>query len=182
MSGEAVSETGKSALMSHDASSGRADAVPETTAATKDHFIVVDGERCAGKHLIVDLWGALHLDEVERMEAAMRTCVTVCGATLLHLHVHHFMPSGGVSGVAILAESHISVHTWPEFSYAAFDIFMCGDAKPELAVEVLQNAFSAASVEVKCLLRGQKGAALPTSLRVGGDQRTVQAQAIRASS
>ena len=63
-----------------------------------------------------------------------------CGATLLHIHTHKFSPQG-VSGVAILAESHISVHTWPEIGYGAFDVFMCGDAEQMNAVGVLSRAF-----------------------------------------
>jgi len=62
------------------------------------------------------------------MEATLREAVLQAGATLLHIHLHHFTPNGGISGVAVLAESHISVHTWPERNFAAFDVFMCGDA------------------------------------------------------
>ena len=54
-----------------------------------------------------------------------RECIRAAGATLLHIHLHHFTPNNGVSGVAVLAESHISVHTWPESGFAAFDVFMC---------------------------------------------------------
>ena len=89
------------------------------------------------------------------MEKAFIDCVKECGATLLHIHMHHFTPNGGISGVAVLAESHISVHTWPERDYAAFDVFMCGDAKPELAVEILQKAFSPSRIEVGENLRGR---------------------------
>ena len=109
----------------------------------------------AGTHLLVDLWDAKHLDDIERIENAMRECVEVCGATLLHIHLHHFSPSGGVSGVAVLAESHISVHTWPERDYAAFDVFMCGDAQPENAVAVLKRAFTPRRIEVTEELRGR---------------------------
>jgi S-adenosylmethionine decarboxylase len=73
---------------------------------------------------------------------------------LLHIHTHKFSPQG-VSGVAVLAESHISVHTWPEIGYAAFDVFMCGDAQPWKAVDVLANAFDTKDVRVKELLRGE---------------------------
>ncbi len=120
-----------------------------------DHFIVRDGVAYAGTHLIIDLWGASHLDDIPRMEQAFLDCVRECGATLLHIHMHHFTPNGGVSGVAVLAESHISVHTWPERDYAAFDVFMCGDAKPELAVAILQKAFNPSRVEVGENLRGR---------------------------
>ena len=113
-----------------------------------DHFIVRDGMAYAGTHLIIDLWGASHLDDIPRMEQAFLDCVRECGATLLHIHMHHFTPNGGVSGVAVLAESHISVHTWPERDYAAFDVFMCGDAKPELAVGILQKAFNLSLIHI----------------------------------
>ncbi|MDH5712132.1 MAG: adenosylmethionine decarboxylase [Gammaproteobacteria bacterium] len=121
----------------------------------KDHFIQRDGVEFAGTHLLLDLWGASHLDELDRMEQAMRDIVKECGATLLHIHLHHFTPSGGISGVAVLAESHISVHTWPERDYAAFDVFMCGDAKPENAVPILKRAFFPHRLEVTEELRGR---------------------------
>ena len=127
----------------------------EELAAQKDHFITRDGTQFAGTHLLLDLWGAKHLDQLDRMEKAMRDCVEVCGATLLHIHLHHFTPSGGISGVAVLAESHISVHTWPERDYAAFDVFMCGDAQPENAVAVLKRAFFPQRIEVTEELRGK---------------------------
>ena len=124
-------------------------------AAPKDHFITRDDTQFAGTHLLLDLWGAKHLDSIERIEQAMRECVEACGATLLHIHLHHFSPSGGVSGVAVLAESHISVHTWPERDYAAFDVFMCGDAQPENSIAVLKRAFFPRRIEVNEELRGR---------------------------
>ncbi|MDH5396251.1 MAG: adenosylmethionine decarboxylase [Gammaproteobacteria bacterium] len=129
--------------------------VVDETAAQKDHFITRDGVQFAGTHLLLDLWGAKHLDQLDRMEQAMRDCVEVSGATLLHIHLHHFTPSGGISGVAVLAESHISVHTWPERDYAAFDVFMCGDAQPENSIAVLKRAFFPERIEVREELRGK---------------------------
>ena len=105
----------------------------------KDFFCERDGVRYAGTHLIIDLVRAERLDDLEHIEATLRRCVEVAGATLLHIHLHHFTPNGGVSGVAVLAESHISVHTWPESGFAAFDVFMCGDADPHKAVDVLKR-------------------------------------------
>ena len=121
-----------------------------------DHFVEQDGKKYAGHHLIIDLYGARGLDDKIRMERAFLDCVEACGATLLHLHVHTFLPSGGLSGVAVLAESHISVHTWPEANYAAFDVFMCGEAAPEKAVPILEEAFAAKSVAVRTLARGEE--------------------------
>jgi S-adenosylmethionine decarboxylase len=93
------------------------------------------------------------LDDEGRIAQAFRDCVAACGATLLHIHTHKFSPQG-VSGVAVLAESHISVHTWPEIGYGAFDVFMCGEADPWAAVGVLKRAFATEDVRVTELLRG----------------------------
>jgi len=121
----------------------------------KDHFVVRNGVRCAGVHLIVDLYDARHLDNIDRIDEALRRAVAAAGATLLHIHLHHFEPNGGVSGVAVLAESHISIHTWPEANYAALDVFMCGDAKPEACIPVLREAFKPNRIVVGEHLRGQ---------------------------
>ena len=119
-----------------------------------DHFALRHGVRCAGVHLIIDLHGAKGLDDIDLVEATLRRCVDAAQATLLHIHVHHFQPNG-ISGVAVLAESHISIHTWPEVGYAAMDVFMCGNANPDACVPVLEEAFQAGRVEVNELLRGQ---------------------------
>jgi S-adenosylmethionine decarboxylase len=121
----------------------------------KDHFAVRNGVRCAGVHLIIDLHGAKRLNDIEHIETTLRRCVEAANATLLHIHLHHFQPTG-VSGVAVLAESHISIHTWPEAGYAALDVFMCGSADPDKCIPVLREAFSAKRVGVNELLRGQK--------------------------
>jgi len=127
----------------------------ETLADTdrEDHFIRRDGRVFAGTHLILEVVGGHGLDDEARIAQAFRDCVEECGATLLHIHTHKFSPQG-VSGVAVLAESHISVHTWPEIGYGAFDVFMCGDAAPWRSVEVLKRAFATEDVRVTELLRG----------------------------
>ena len=118
------------------------------------HFAVRNGVRCAGVHLIIDLHGAEGLDDIDLIEATLRRCVDAAQATLLHIHLHHFQPNG-VSGVAVLAESHISIHTWPDAGYAALDVFMCGKASPDACIPVLREAFKAKQVEVSEVLRGQ---------------------------
>jgi S-adenosylmethionine decarboxylase len=123
-----------------------------------DHFIVRNGVRCAGAHLIVDLYQASRLDDLDHIESTLRRCVDAAGATLLHIHLHHFEPNGDVSGVAVLAESHISIHSWPERQYAALDIFMCGNANPDACVPVLRQAFSPKRIAVSELMRGQGAA------------------------
>lgn len=108
----------------------------------KDHFITRNGLTYAGSHLIIDLWEAEGLDDRDRIETALIDAVKAAGATLLHIHLHTFTDGGGISGVAVLAESHISVHTWPEKGYAAFDVFMCGEAEPRKALSVFKEAFN----------------------------------------
>ena len=123
--------------------------------ARDDHFVVRNGVRCAGAHLIIDVYQASRLDDLDHIESTLRACVDAAGATLLHIHLHHFEPNGGVSGVAVLAESHISIHSWPEHGYAALDIFMCGNANPDACVPVLREAFSPKRIAVSEHLRGQ---------------------------
>jgi len=120
----------------------------------RDFFIERDGLRFAGVHLIIDLHEAERLDDLAHVERALRDCIAASGASLLHIHLHHFTPNGGVSGVAVLAESHISVHTWPECGFAAFDVFMCGNTRPHRTVEVLKRAFRPGRISVCEHLRG----------------------------
>jgi S-adenosylmethionine decarboxylase len=122
----------------------------------KDFFVERDGIRFAGTHLVIDLFGAKRLDDLKHIEKTLKRCVEVAGATLRHIHLHHITPNGGVSGVAVMSESHVSVHSWPEASYAAFDVFMCGDTKPLLLVPVLKEAFQAREVVIKQHLRGEE--------------------------
>ena len=124
------------------------------TEETKDYFVERNGLRFAGTHLLLDLWNAPDLDNIELIDAALREAVTACGATLLHLHLHHFSPNGGVSGVAVLAESHISIHTWPEREYAAIDLFMCGSCDPYKAVPVLRRMLKTDSIQLSEQRRG----------------------------
>jgi S-adenosylmethionine decarboxylase len=121
----------------------------------EDHFAVRNGVPCAGIHLIVDLHDAEGLDDIDLIDATLRRCVAASRATLLHLHLHHFHPNG-VSGVAVLAESHISIHTWPDLGYAALDVFMCGKAEPDACIPILREAFKARRVAVNELLRGRE--------------------------
>ena len=130
-------------------------AVSDGADQPKDHFKEVDGVRFAGIHLIVDMWEASYLDDEPRLRQAMLEAVEAAEASLLHLHLHRFTPYGGISGVAVLAESHISVHTWPERSYAAFDIFMCGVAEPHRAADTLVAALRPGRSDIRELRRGE---------------------------
>lgn len=109
-----------------------------------------------GTHLIIDMWGAHKLRDSKYIEQTMKNCVNAAGATLLHYHTHKFNLNGGISGLAILAESHISIHTWPEMNYAAFDIFTCGSAKPSNVIAVLEEAFKPDKINFITHLRGSR--------------------------
>ncbi|HYZ64080.1 MAG TPA: adenosylmethionine decarboxylase [Acetobacteraceae bacterium] len=121
----------------------------------KDYFVEKDGERFAGTHLLVDLWGARNLSDPELIDSALCAAARRAGATILHSHFHHFTPNGGVSGVVVLAESHISIHTWPERGFAAIDIFMCGACDPHDAVPVLRETFQPFRVDLNEERRGR---------------------------
>ncbi len=98
-----------------------------------------------GRHCILELYQCDHAKLND--EAFIRTTITssakIAGATLINLVTHSFNPQG-VTGLALLAESHISIHTWPEIGYAAIDVFTCGDhTMPEKACKLLSKEFLA---------------------------------------
>lgn len=113
--------------------------------------------RPAGIHLLADLAGvnAALLVDPDAIDALLRTAAVAAGARILHSHFHTFGRGMGVTGVLLLAESHISIHTWPEHGFAAADIFMCGDAQPQLALDVIDAALRPATRSVQTIARGQ---------------------------
>lgn len=108
-----------------------------------------------GLHLLIDLWECSHLQDIRLIENAMRQAATVCGATVLEVKLHSFGENAGITGVAILAESHISIHTWPETGYVAIDVFMCGRCNPKLAVPVFEDAFKSRRSKITACHRGE---------------------------
>jgi S-adenosylmethionine decarboxylase len=106
-----------------------------------------------GKHIILELMDAKDLNDESLMEMALSEAAKAAGATLLHIHTHRFAPQG-VSGIAVLAESHISAHTWPEIGYGAFDIYTCGDCDPEAGARSLAQSFSAGRTNLRRIKRG----------------------------
>lgn len=119
-----------------------------------EHFVEKDGVRFAGTHLIIDLWQAQRLDDIAFIEGTLIAAVQASGATLLHIDLHHFTDNNGVSGVATLAESHMSIHTWPECEYAALDIFMCGTVDPYKALKIIKEAFGPRETQIQEIRRG----------------------------
>lgn len=116
-----------------------------------------------GWHLLLDMYGARHLQDAAALERALRAAAEAAGARVLSAHLHSF-DQGGVTGVLILAESHISVHTWPELGFAALDIFMCGSADIDAAARVLTSALRPASCHITRCARGQRNQASQPAL------------------
>ena len=120
----------------------------------KDYFVEKDGLKFAGTHLLLELWDATRLTDPEGIDKALCDGARAAKATILHSHFHHFQPNGGVSGVVVLAESHISIHTWPERDFAAIDIFMCGECNPYDAIPVIKDFFKPGNVQISEHRRG----------------------------
>ena len=126
-----------------------------TCVESKDYFVERDGQKFAGMHLLVDLWGATNLGDPELIDRALREgSRDGRGHDSAQPLSTIFPPNGGVSGVVVLAESHISIHTWPERNFAAVDIFMCGACDPHLAIPVLQGAFHPTDIKLDEQRRG----------------------------
>lgn len=112
--------------------------------------------RYLGRHLLAELYGceATLLASEARIAEVMLAAARACGATVVESVFHHFSPLG-VSGVVIIAESHLTIHTWPEHGYAAVDVFTCGvTIDPLEAVDLLQRELGAGHSSITELNRG----------------------------
>jgi S-adenosylmethionine decarboxylase len=109
-----------------------------------------------GTHVLADLGGiaADRLRDAAALEAILVNAAKSAGATVLAAHFHHFGGEHGVTGVVLLAESHVTIHTWPEHRFAALDIFMCGKARAEDAVAQIAREFQAEVRNVRTCERG----------------------------
>lgn len=108
-----------------------------------------------GRHVLVDLYGCnlRILDQPEALERIMLRSCELIGATVIARHFHLFSPHG-VSGVVLIAESHLAIHSWPESSYAAADLYTCGDLDPLACIDHLAREIEARSYRVFEVLRG----------------------------
>lgn len=109
-----------------------------------------------GRHLLAEFYDCNSnvLNNPELIESTMVQAALNCGATVVQQNFHMFSPYG-VSGVVIIAESHLAIHTWPEYGYAAVDLFTCGDScNPEVAYEYLKQELHAGSAFYSELKRG----------------------------
>lgn len=126
----------------------------KNSALSKHESGVTEGFVAPGLHLLIDFWGCANMQDEEGIGRTLRDAAAACGATVLDVHLHTFGEKGGVTGVATLAESHISIHTWPEIDYVALDVFVCGACRPWAALEVLEDFFRPARREIGAHERG----------------------------
>jgi S-adenosylmethionine decarboxylase len=118
-------------------------------------------------HLLADFHGvdATRLVDGAALDTMLRRAAHEAGAHILYSHMHGFGEGAGVTGVVLLAESHISIHTWPEYGFAAVDIFMCGSAQPQLALSVIEAELKARSFELRTIERGSLQGQAPDIMR-----------------
>lgn len=112
-----------------------------------------------GRHFVFELFGCdcALLDDLRAVQSAMERGAVAAGATIVGRVFHKFAPQG-VTGVVIIAESHLSIHTWPELGYAALDIFTCASkTDPMKAYEVIAKELRPSSSSVLELKRGMLG-------------------------
>ncbi|MBE9609238.1 adenosylmethionine decarboxylase [Chitinilyticum piscinae] len=109
-----------------------------------------------GRHLIADFHGcdAALLADPQYIAAALEAAALAGRATVLQRHFHHFGPQQGVTGMLLLMESHISIHSWPEHGYAAIDLFMCGQAESDAALDELIRQLQPLRTSLQRILRG----------------------------
>ena len=112
------------------------------------------GDEYAGRHVLADFWGVERMGDLEFIHNAIEQSANTAGATILHSYYHPFGEGMGVSGVTVLSESHISIHTWPERNFASVDIFMCGDCNPDVALKHLESVFKPESITRSLEKRG----------------------------
>ncbi len=127
--------------------------------AITSHSTAIHGatSHSSGLHILADLWGIetnLLCDSTAIESILLKAAKAAC-ATVLQTHLHSFGKDQGVTGVLLLAESHISIHTWPETQFAAIDIFICGKGLAEAALKVIKEGFSSQREQVHRIQRGR---------------------------
>lgn len=120
-----------------------------------------------GNHIIMDLYGcdADKLDDVDYIRDALEKAAAAAGATIVQTVMHRYLPQG-ITGICLVQESHLSIHTWPEYEFVAVDIFMCGkEGDPEKALDYLQNVLGGKDRQVQKMVRGKLPASMETDIQ-----------------
>ena len=119
------------------------------------------GQTHAGVHYMAELWGARVVSQPDELSRLLHGAAQAAGSTVVREAVHAYTPQG-ITGFILLAESHLSLHTWPELDYIAVDIFTCGDqADGRAAIAYLEQALSPRRVEIQKVLRGRQAGGDP---------------------
>jgi len=113
--------------------------------------------RTEGKHIIMDASGCNPeiLNDLNYVRQLLVEAAKEANATVLNVAFHHFTPQG-VSGVVVISESHFSIHTWPEYGYAALDFYTCGDINPKVACDYVAQHLKASYTQITEVLRGRE--------------------------
>jgi len=112
-------------------------------------------QKYLGIHLIAEFWGGRITEDSRKLEKILKLAAEKAGNTPLEFSFHKFNPHG-MTGVLLLAESHLSFHSWPEHNFIAIDIFTCGPKTfPEKALEILKKEIKPKKIEVKIVKRGR---------------------------
>ncbi len=109
-----------------------------------------------GQHMLLEFYNCdpKALDDLPYVEEIMNQAARDCGATIVQSTFHRFQPHG-ISGVVVIAESHLAIHTWPEYRYASIDLYTCGDTIQQMvAYRVLKDGFSAEAADIQHVERG----------------------------
>ncbi|MCM1989784.1 S-adenosylmethionine decarboxylase proenzyme [Oceanirhabdus seepicola] len=110
-----------------------------------------------GRHILVEMYNCDKeiLNNHKLIEGYMNEAAEKSGATIVQSVFHMFNP-WGVSGAVIIQESHLTIHTWPEYGYAAIDLFTCGDSvDPWIGLDYLKTMLKSNKIEIKDIIRGE---------------------------
>lgn len=119
-------------------------------------IVTKNNSQGAGVHIIAELWGVVDIKDPEKFEKILLDAATLAKARPLKVYVHKFLPQG-MTGVVVLAESHITFHTWPEMKYLALDIFTCGEqSEPYQALDHFKKILKPKNIQVVEIKRGVK--------------------------
>ena len=105
-------------------------------------------------HILADFYKAKNLEDMKLIEKEMISAAKMSGAKVLNSYFHYFKDKNGFTGIVLLSESHISIHTWPELSFVAIDAFMCGNVSPMKVINYLKTFFKPKKIVIKEFDRG----------------------------
>jgi S-adenosylmethionine decarboxylase proenzyme len=128
--------------------------IPQTKKLQTKKNLLEDRDRYTGIHLVAEFWYGKNIENPKELKKILLEAAKKANNTPLEVFIHKFSPQG-ITGVVLLAESHITIHTWPEFNYTAIDIFTCGKkARPYWAIKYLKKIFKPKKIKIKEIKRG----------------------------